>query len=319
MPEKYRIMENFLKALKFKNAAVSMLCAAACFIFVSCEDVIDLPTETGPEQMVVDGWITNEAGPQTIKLTWSANYFNNNAPKPVLNAEVTVTDDLGKVFEFKDVSANGQYIWGTSNADTLGKIGRTYTLKIKNGTEMYSAVTEIKRVPTVDSVVYRNEKLPFEPDKGPKEGYVAQFYARDFTGSGDTYWIKPYISGKAVVDKAVNISIAYDAAFGSGAATDGLIFILPLRESITTDTLYSAGASVGVELHSITNETFDYLNQIREQASNGGLFATPITNIKSNVINANPAGPKALGFFGASAVSRNETVIDPAKARPDDD
>ncbi|WP_229209357.1 DUF4249 domain-containing protein [Dyadobacter sediminis] len=319
MPEKNRMMKNFLQHVKVRNTAVNMLCAAACFFFISCEDVIDLETQTGPEQMVVDGWITNEAGPQTIKLTWSANYFNNNAPKPVLNAEVTVTDNLGKTFEFEDADANGTYIWGASNADTLGQIGRTYTLKIRNGAEMYSAVTEIKRVPAVDSVVYRNEKLPFEPDKGPREGFVAQFYARDFAGSGDTYWIKPYVGGKAVVDKAVNISIAYDAAFGSGAATDGLIFILPLRESITTDSLYSAGASVGVELHSITNETFEYLNQIREQASNGGLFATPITNIRSNVINANPDGPKALGFFGASAISRKETVIDPAKARPDDD
>jgi len=319
MPEKYLMMKNFLKALRLKSAAASILSAAICFIFISCEDVIDLETQTGPEQMVVDGWITNDAGPQTIKLSWSANYFNNNAPKPVLDAEVTITDNLGKVFEFKDVDANGTYTWGISNTDTLGQIGRTYTLKIKNGTEMYSAVSEIKRVPAVDSVVYRNEKLPFEPDEGPKEGFVAQFYARDFAGSGDTYWIKPFVSGKAVVDKAVNISIAYDAAFNSGAATDGLIFILPLRESITTDTLYSAGASVGVELHSITKETFEYLNQIREQASNGGLFATPITNIKSNVINADPAGPKALGFFAASAVSRKETVIDPAKARPDDD
>jgi hypothetical protein len=168
-------------------------------------------------------------------------------------------------------------------------------------------------------VVYRHEKWPFEPDKGPREGYVASFYARDMVGEGDTYWIKPVIRGKAVVDKGENISIAYDAAFGAGAPSDGLIFILPLRESITTDSLYSAGAEVGVELHSITNETFEFLKQVSEQAANGGLFATPIANVRSNVVNTNPSGPKALGFFSASAVSRKETVIDPEKARPDDE
>ena len=99
---------------------------------------------------------------------------------------------------------------------------------------------------------------------------------------------------------------------------DGLIFILPLRQALTSDSLYSAGASVGAELHSITNEAFEFLKQIREQAANGGLFAVPIQNIKSNVVNTNPSGPKALGFFGASAVTRMETVIDPAKARPEE-
>ena len=311
-------MNNIIDIFKYKKLGFLPLLLAMFVVLTSCEDVIDLETEAGPEQLVVDGWITNEAGPQTIKLNWSASYFNNGPAKPVLGAEVTVTDDKGKIYKFEDVAGNGQYIWGKTNADTLGHVGRTYTLKIQNQADVYTAKSELKRVPAVDSIVYRNEKLPFDPDKGPREGYVAQFYARDFVGEGDNYWIKPLINGKPVVEKAVNISLAYDAAFSAGAPSDGLIFILPIRESITTDSLYSAGASVGVELHSITNETFEYLKQIREQAANGGLFAVPISNIKSNVINADPKGIKALGHFGTSAVSRKETVIDPEKARPDE-
>jgi len=200
----------------------------------------------------------------------------------------------------------------------LGHIGRIYTLKVKNQADIYTAVNEIKRVPKIDSIVYQNETLPFNPDKGPKKGYIVSFYARDFVGAGDTYWIKPVINGKAVVAKPTSISIAYDAAFSAGAPSDGLIFIQPIRQSLTIDSLFSAGASVGAELHSISNEAFNYLKQIQEQAANGGLFATLIQNIKSNVVNSNTKGEKALGYFGASAVSRMETVIDPAKARPEE-
>lgn len=307
------------KLLTLKYFKYTALFALALATLTGCEDVIDLPTDNGPTQLVVDGWLTNEPGEQAITLSWSAPYFDNSAPKPVLGAEVTVTDDKGKVFKFEDTDGDGKYTWGKTGADTLGHVGRTYSLKIVNGADTFTAKSELKRVPAVDSVVYRREKLPFDPDKGPREGYVAQFYARDFVGVGDTYWIKPVIRGKAVVDKAVNISIAYDAAFGAGAPSDGLIFILPLRESITTDSLYSAGAEVGVELHSITYEAFEFLKQVSEQAANGGLFATPIANVRSNVVNADPNGPKALGFFSASAVSRKETVIDPEKARPDDE
>ena len=296
--------------------------ASLFFVFLagltSCENVIDLDTATGPTQLVVDGWITNQPGAQTITLSWSASYFSNTTPKPVLAAEVTVTDNLGTVYQFKDLAGNGKYVWAGTGKDTLGHIGRTYTLKVKNQADVYTAVNQIKRVPAVDSIVYQKETLPFNPDKGPKEGFIVSFYARDFVGEGDTYWIKPVIRGKAVVNKATSISTVYDAAFNAGAPSDGLIFIQPLRQAITTDSLYSAGASVGVELHSITQEAFAFLNQVREQAANGGLFATPITNVKSNVVNANPAGEKALGYFGASAVSKLETVIDPKKARPEE-
>jgi hypothetical protein len=309
-------MKNLINLKYFKFPA---LFALAALTLTSCEDVINLDTANGPAQLVVDGWLTNQPGQQTITLSWSGAYFDNSAPKPVTGAVVTVTDDKGKVYTFEDPDGDGKYVWGKTNADTLGHVGRTYSLKVVNGTDTFTAKSELKRVPTVDSVVYRHEKWPFEPDKGPREGYVASFYARDIVGEGDTYWIKPVIRGKAVVDKGENISIAYDAAFGAGAPSDGLIFILPLRESITTDSLYSAGAEVGVELHSITNETFEFLKQVSEQAANGGLFATPIANVRSNVVNTNPSGPKALGFFSASAVSRKETVIDPEKARPDDE
>ncbi|WP_439557184.1 DUF4249 domain-containing protein [Dyadobacter sp.] len=307
-----------MRHLKISILKLSALIAFLGVFLTSCEDVIDLETQSGPPQLVVDGWITNQAGPQIIKLTWSASYFDNSPAKPVLDAEVSVKDDQGTIYKFEDVAKNGNYIW-QKTGDTLGQIGRTYTLTIKQGTETYTSTTELKRVPAVDSIVYTKEKLPFEPDKGPREGYVAEFYARDFLGEGDTYWIKPVVKGKVMVDKAVNISIAYDAAFGSGAPSDGLIFILPLRQSITIDSLYSAGDQVGVELHSITNEAFEFLKQIREQANNGGLFATPIANVRSNITNTNASGSKALGFFGASAVSRLETTIIPEKARPDDD
>jgi hypothetical protein len=284
-----------------------------------CEDVIDLKTTTGPTQLVVDGWINNQPGKQTITLTWSAAYFDNSAPKPVLGAKVTVTDDLGKVYAFTDSSNTGQYTWGKLQTDTLGRIGRKYTLRVEHEQEVYTAKSEIKRVPKIDSLTYINETFPFEPDKGQKKGYILEFYARDFVGTGDTYWIKPIKNGKVIVDKAINLSIAYDAAFSAGAPSDGLIFIQPIRRSVTVDSLYQAGNHVGVELHSITNEAFYFIQQVQEQSNNGGLFATPLTNIKSNVSNADPNGRKPLGYFGASAVSRMETIIDPAKARPEED
>lgn len=311
-------MKNINTLTRFLHLSVVLLVIAG---LSGCEDVIDLKTETGPTQLVVDGWITNQPGTQTITLTWSSSYFDPNPIKPVLGAKVRVTDNLGQVYTFTDADGTGKYTWGKLATDTLGRIGGKYNLTVEHEQEVYTAKNEIKRVPKVDSIVYTNETLPFKPDEdgGQKTGFIVEFYARDFVGKGDTYWIKEVINGKTNVDKAEKISLAYDGAFGAGTPSDGLILIQPLRRSITYDSLYQAGNHVGVELHSITNEAFDFLKQVVEQSSNGGLFATPIANIKSNVTNQDPKGRKPLGYFGASAVSRMETVIDPKKARPEED
>ena len=140
-----------MKTLKYIQYPVFF--ALALLSLTSCEDVIDLDTANGPSQLVVDGWLTNQPGQQTITLSWSAAYFDNSPPKPVTGAEVTVTDDKGKVYKFEDADGDGKYTWGKTTADTLGHVGRTYSLKVVNGTDTFTAKSELKRVPTVDSVV----------------------------------------------------------------------------------------------------------------------------------------------------------------------
>lgn len=302
-----------------KNKAFSLFLVALISVMglTGCEDVIDLKTETGPAQLVVDGWITDQPGPQTMRLTLSAAYFNNGPATVATGAEVIITDDEGAQFPFRYLAEKKLYQW-TPPQDSvkLGRVGGTYTLKILYGGEEYVATNQIKRVPTIDSLSYKEEKFPIKPSVGPQEGFIAEFYARDFLGLGDTYWIKPTKGGKLNGTEASAISLAFDGAFSPGSPSDGLIFIQPLRQSITTNGLFSARDTAGVELHSLTLETYYFLLQVRQESANGGIFAVPPANIPTNIENVNPNGKKALGFFGASAVSRAETVIDPKKAKP---
>ncbi len=281
-----------------------------------CEDVIQLQTEKGPELLVVDGGIDNRSQPQIIRLSYTGGYFDNTTPRPALQATVTVTDDEGQTYAFTDPDQNGSYQWTPEPGQVLGQTGHRYTLSVQINGETYTAGNEIRRVPPIDSLVYRHESFPFKPEDGPQHGFVAEFFARDPVGAGDCYWIKSLKDGKPYKPEPAYFSIAYDAAYNAGAASDGLIFIMPIRMSITIGELFSAADSVGVELHSITQETFTFLQLARQESVNGGLFAVPSVNLPTNVRNMNPNGKAAVGFFGASAVSRAETRIDPEKARP---
>lgn len=280
-----------------------------------CEDVIDLETEAGPPSLVVDGWITNQPGSQEIRLTKSAAYFDNSPAKPALDAVVWVEDDLGAVYSFEDASSNGRYKWQPARPDSaLGAIGRSYKLFIDFEGERYTAENEIKRVPTIDSLVFTHETWPVEPENGPKNGFIAEFFARDFAGVGDCYWIKPLRDGVYYKSNPVNISLAYDASFSKESSTDGLIFIQPIRQTLTIGELFNDKDQVGVELLSINEDAFNFLSRVKTESSNGGLFSVPFANIPSNVKNAN--GKRVLGFFGASAVNRLERAVDANTARP---
>lgn len=280
-----------------------------------CEDVIDLTPESGPPSLVVDGWITNVPGAQQIRLTKSAPYFDNSPARPALQAQVWVEDDLGAVYEFVDGASNGLYRWEPAAEDSaMGAVGRSYRLFIDFEGERYTADNEIKRVPVIDSLIFTHESWPVEPQQGPKDGFIAEFFARDFEGVGDCYWIKPLRDGAYYKSNPTNISIAYDAAFSKESSTDGLIFIQPLRQSLTIGELFSDQDLVGVELLSINEAAFNFLARVRTESSNGGLFAVPFANIPSNVKSA--SGKRVLGFFGASAVNRLEQRVDANTARP---
>jgi hypothetical protein len=291
---------------------------AAATLF-GCQDVIDLKTETGQIQLVVDGWLTNETGNQTIKLSRSAAYFDNSAAKPALGATVVVTDDKGTIYSFKDLKNNGNYVWTPSSPqETLGRLSGQYKLNIKVDGEEYVSASVINRVPKIDSIAYEYRKPSVTPTNAPKEGYLAEFYAKDFQGPGDCYWIR-YAKNSKEWNRASDLEMAYDAAFSPGAPTDGFMFILPLRQSITANNrteLYAEKDTIKVQLYSITEEAFFFLNQIRNESNNQGLFATPPNNLPTNIINVKADGKKALGFFGTSAVSRLQVIVDPKKARP---
>jgi hypothetical protein len=111
-----------------KNFTKKIIIPVVLGLFLmSCEDVIQLDLPKTTPILVVDGTITNLAGQQVIKLTKSQDLLATTTPLAVTNATVKVTDNLGRIYEFKDLKNDGQYIWTPANAtDIMGVVGKTY-------------------------------------------------------------------------------------------------------------------------------------------------------------------------------------------------
>jgi Domain of unknown function (DUF4249) len=283
--------------------ALALISAFALSLF-SCETVINADLDTGPAQLSVDGTITDQPGRQIIRLTQTAAYFNSAKPPVASGATVSVTDNSGKAYAFTDPDNDGYYTWQPPTAkDTLGKAGRTYKLAVKWNGDDYTATSVLNQVTTVDSIIFKEEKLsPFST----KKGYQAEFYARDIAGQADYTRIR-FHKNDTLQNGAGDIILAYNGAFRGSADTDGLMFIRPIRQSINPDSLYKLNDKVRVDIQSVTAEYFDFLGQVRTQIQNGGLFAEPPANVPTNIINTNAKGRKATGFFVASAI-KNRTV-----------
>ena len=103
--------------------------------------------------------------------------------------------------------------------------------------------------------------------------------------------------------------------FDGGSGVDGIIFIPPIREltnRIDDDGLqipYDEGDTVLVEIHSISNAGFQFLETARDQINNGnnGIFSLPQANTRTNV--SSEGGLPVVGFFNVAGVSESSRVI----------
>ncbi len=286
-------------------------------LLTGCEDVIDVELQEAPAQLVVDAWLNNKPEEQVIKLSLSQPYFDSQLAAGVEDANIAVENNNGKIMVFNH-QGEGRYTWTPAPGETIGAVGDTFNLGIELDGAIYLAASTMKRVPPIDSITYE-----FRTDEliGP-DGIYAAFFARDFPGRGDTYWIKAFKNG-VFLNKPAEINIAFDAGFDAGADSDGLVFLTPIREAINRipdednpeDDIevppYAEGDSVYVEIHSITTEAFTFMEIARDQMTNGdnGIFSIPIANTRGNIVNLE-TGEFVLGMFCVSAVEGLGTRIE---------
>ena len=278
---------------------------------IACEDRIDpgLPNEDAP--IAIDAMLYRKAEPQIIRISRANTYFDNSIPTGVPGAIVTVTDlESGDPFVFTEME-NGEYVWTPANpADSFGVVGNSYRLDIDIDQNTYSSFSQINRVPKIDSITWRLESETAFSDPV----HFGEYWARDFEGEGDVYWIKSWKNG-ALLNKPAELIIAHDAGFSEDGNADGFLFIQPIRDGMNPFDFdkdgqliapYVFGDSAFVEINSITPEAFFFLQQVQIQINRPGgfgeLFATPLANVQSNIFSDDPS-EKVVGFFCTSATS----------------
>ncbi|SMD34672.1 protein of unknown function [Reichenbachiella faecimaris] len=302
--------------MKSINKYIFLLSA---FGLMACEDQIYPKLKEADQILAIDAWVNDKIEAQTIRVYKSAPYFDNSVREGLNGAEVYIQDNENNRFDFQD-AGKGEYVWMPDGNVGFGSVGKTYTLSVLVDGILFQSVSVKNRVPEIDSVSFRFEKASL----GNPDMHMGTFYARDPIGTGDTYWIKSYKNG-LYLNKPSEINIAYDAGFNAGAVIDGLVFIQPIRDQVNRfdedpkDELnvlppYEDGDSLSVEIHSITNEAYHFLSEMREVLDRPGgfgeLFTSPLGNLKSNISCISVESVEVVGFFCISAVEAKGKRLD---------
>ena len=274
--------------LKYWQAIILILSIG----FSACEKVIEVNLNDADIKLVVEGNVTNGAGPYLIKLTQSGAYFGESTYNKAEGASVTISDGAGNTDVLVEQSAGMYY---TQNIQ--GTPGRSYTLDIDFNNESYTAISKMPAAVIIDTSL-------FYYDDGSSSIFVdSGFYVLgSFTDTKelDYYRMHAYVGG----DSWIEVQTPWmgqpvqDLELGAIPGVASELFVNPFLGFEWQDTVTVVFTAVG-------KDSYDYFISLAEsKASGGGGFGSIPQNPPSNISNG------ALGFFDAVTEDQFTVIID---------
>ena len=251
----------------------------------SCEKEIDLDLNDQSGNIVIEGNVTNQSGPYTVKITKSVSFSSPNQYPAVTGAQVILSDDMGQT-ETLHYVGNGIY----QTATFAGEPGRTYTLKVQAEGKQYTAQSKMPEVVYFDGLQQSSFKF------GDKTTYTLLPLFTDPLPLGNRYLFSFTIND--LTKKYMN---TFSDNVNNGLPNQQPL-ILPNDDNKGRDHEVVVGDKIHVEMQCIDNNIFTYYSSLLQISGGNGGTVTP-TNPPSNISNG------ALGYFAAFNSSKKSIRI----------
>jgi hypothetical protein len=269
---------------KVINKLSIYIMAGLLLLLSACQDIIEVPLDNTHPKLVVEGAVTNQAGPYFIKLSETGDFYSTAPAPKVKDAVVTISDDAGN----SEILTHLSDTPGTYATSTLqGVVGRTYNLTVVHKGQTYQSQSKLLPVTNIDKLAVR-----FVPKSATKEeGYYVYFFAKEPRGETNYYRFMIY-ENDSLYNSINDLLVTNDD------------FIKGDIENLELGYAFELKDVVRLEMHSISKEVYDYyMGLINVYDNDGGLFSPPPVNPPANISNG------ALGVFRASAVVSQTITI----------
>lgn len=303
-------------------------------ILASCIDEYWPELDKYENNLVVDGEITDNPGPYTIRLS-TTSAIDTAIFKPFLNCELSLSDDEGMVETLTEVEPG---VYKTSINGIRGEAGKKYKLRIVTPNDrIYESDYELLvKSEKLDSVY---SKIEYRQDEGyPYDLTGLQFYLNTKLASQDTtyfmwrleatyhyqsdYTIRWIFNGQLEwfygPDSLYNCYRTYTVNDFFSMSTGGLnppkIDAYPLHFVNTETRQLSVKYSLLVKQYTLNEKAFEFWDALREQNSNSSsLYTTQPYQIKGNMFNIDDPNEAVLGYFLVAGIDEKRIFVDRPK------
>lgn len=306
-----------------------LIAVFTALIISSCIEEYHPKLDTYDELIVIDGNITDEAGPYTITVSKSTTVYDEKNV-PVTGAEVIIADNKGNS-ETLTETTDGRY--QTSESGIQGHVGNSYRLTvIVNGKTYQSGFEMLNQAVRVDSIYSRVEQK--STLDGDFEGL--QFYVNtaEYSDNNKFFLWQAYETYKYKSDLKLNaIFYGLDSVVTFPAASQTICWrtnkiydvytesAKKIRESsiknypvnfvATNVRQLSERYSLQIKQLSISEEAYRFWSEVESQnTASGSLYTKQPYLVKGNIQNIDNPNEIVLGYFMAAGVSSKRIFVD---------
>lgn len=253
----------------------------------ACEKEVTVDLETAKPRLVINAPLTWQKGTdgsnQYIKLSLTTSYYEPTVPR-VTNALVKVTDELGNVFNFAQVSTAGTY----ECHNFIPVLHRKYFLEVYYEGEIYKGEEVLYPVADFNSTSQTNDG-----GINSEDVEIKAFF-------NDPVSVSNYYLSK--IESPVNIIPVYDS-FNDEFFDGNQIF------NLFTDADLKAQDAVIFTLYGVSKRHHEYLVKLLN-ATGGNPFQPIPGVVKGNMLNTTNASNYPLGYFSLSQTASITHIVE---------
>lgn len=277
-------------------------------LMASCTERIDLDLEGADPVIVIYGTVTDTLAYQSVAISSSVPYFDEQHNPTVSGARVTITTSGNEIWTLLESETKK----GTYQTEVLkaGKPGESYFLKVEydfdkdgiielyeaSGTMLSPMLIDSVSIGTINSMGFNlfTVNLSAQEPQG-EDFYVSKYYVNDTLA---TKLSKYGLMNDILIDgQYLNGFLAY--FFADMAEIDDYS-----DDDIKHNTFLSSGDEVIVEYNRVEKGYYNFVEQAQDvKDGENPLFGGPPSNIQGNISNG------AVGYFAAYSPARLKVKV----------
>ncbi len=311
--------------MKVKSRLLLTVLISSFLMTLGCSEVIDLNTETGGDQLIISGRITN--GGQGNVVNISRAQPDERAPEPVVGATVKIIDLDSNVEEILNQTEPGQYelcrdvvqgeVGGTYQLEVLLE-GKTYTStaqemmpilaedELRFEIDIQDNITGTGTAISTDVVrVFANSTL----ENLPEEFFIRWAMEEVYTISGMELPVRRFQFYSQMTCYITNELSTQDIFLVDGSEVRNVnlnnreVAVRPIDYTFSTKHYFN------IIQFALNKEAHDYWERLRSLTTRqGSIFDAPPAPVPGNMMSSDPA-EDVFGFFEASAVDTARLLV----------